>query len=184
MPLRLPCHRLRLQPGGLLHSYFGVTGFHRPAIDIYLVGPGGKLLCEPAQIDTGSDYTIFAAGAAASLGLSLPFPRQVGISGAGGTYTAIVSFPPDGFVSLFVTDYHEYCYLPRPLIGFHAPGPSAGKQRAVLGLSGFLQYFRTVLEPAPPQVELHPTVPFTGSTGLLPLDRALTEFIASLRGAS
>jgi hypothetical protein len=182
MPLRLPCKQPLWSPGSVLHPYWGPLGFHRPIFDVYLIAQGGLIAKATPHLDTGSDYTIFSATIAQSLVLTLPFPRQTPISGAGGTYASTVSFPPDGLVSLFVTDYREYCYLPRPLIGFHQPGPGAAKQRSVLGLSGFLQYFRFVLDPSPALVELHPTAPFPGATGLLPLDRGLHKFIRSLRG--
>jgi hypothetical protein len=54
----------------------------------------------------------------------------------------------------------------------------------VLGLSGFLQYFRQVLEPSPPMVELDPTRTFAGAAGALPTHRPLHDFIADLRGAA
>jgi hypothetical protein len=170
-----------LTPGSLLHAYWGAAGFHRPAFDLYLAGPGKQVICVPAQIDCASDYTVFAAKVAHGLGLSLPFPRQAGFTGAGGSYSGTASFPPDGQVSLFVTDFHEYVYLPGPLIGFQAPG--AG-QRSVLGLSGFLQYFRYVQEPSPARIELDPVAGFAGVRGQLPLDRGLYDFIAQLRGAA
>lgn len=83
-------------------------------------------------------------------------------------------------MSLFVTDYTEYCYLPAPLIGFHAPTPQS--QRSVLGLTGFLQHFRFVLDyTSPPFFELHPLPGFPGQSGILPKDRPLVDFIRSLR---
>jgi hypothetical protein len=85
---------------------------------------------------------------------------------------------------LFVTGYREFCFLPRPLVGFHAPGPGAASQRSVLGLSGFLQYFRTVLEPSPPPDPARPAAAFAGVQGILPLNRGLHEFIASLRATA
>ena len=105
------------------------------------------------------------------------------MSGAAGAHAGTVSFPPEGLVSLFVTDYHEYYYLPGPLVGFHAPSPLAAQQRSVLGLTGFLQHFRFILDngPTPPFFELHPTATFPGRGGLLPLDRPLADFIRSLR---
>ncbi|MFO0841852.1 MAG: hypothetical protein U0797_05550 [Gemmataceae bacterium] len=178
MPLRLPCKPAAVTPRNLLYPYWGATGFHRPVVDVYLVGPNDRIAVAAAQIDTGADHTIFASTVAQDLGLTLPFPRQSGISGAGGTYTATVSFPPDGLVSLFVTDYREYCYLPNPLIGFHAPGTG---QRSVLGLSGFLQGFRFTLDPSPPAIELDPATTFVGATGAVPAGRGLYEFILSLR---
>jgi hypothetical protein len=108
------------------------------------------------------------------------------VSGLGGVQTATVSFPPDGLVSLFVTDYREYCYLARPLVGFHAPGRGASAQRSVLGLTGFLQHLRFTLDlpAAPPAFELEPRAAFPGSAGALPKDRPLADFIAGLRGTA
>jgi hypothetical protein len=87
-------------------------------------------------------------------------------------------------VSLFVTDYREFYYLPAPLVGFHAPGPGAAGQRSVLGLAGFLQYFRFVLDPAPtpPMFELDHTPTFPGQTGPLPRGRPLADILHGLRG--
>src|SRR4051794_26758625 len=82
MPVRLPCSRLPLL-GGLLQPYWGAAGLPRPLVDLYVVGPGGKFLVEPAQIDTAADYSILASRLAAGLGLSLPFSRQVQVSGVG-----------------------------------------------------------------------------------------------------
>jgi len=105
MPLRLPCKQIRPTPGTLLYSYWGLTGYHRPIFDVFLVGPGNLITVAPAQIDTASDYVIFEAGVAPAIGITLPFPRQTAPSGAAGTQTLTLSFPPDGLVSLFVTDY-------------------------------------------------------------------------------
>src|SRR5262249_22335306 len=69
------------------------------------------------------------------LGLSPPFRRPVAVGTAGGQ--AAFTFPDDGEVSLLITDYREYYYLPASPIGFWAPSV----QRNVLGLTGFLQYF-------------------------------------------
>jgi hypothetical protein len=166
-----------------LLSYCGPRGFPRPSIDVYLVTAGGVIYREHAQIDTGSDFTIFASGVATNLGLRLPYPRQTAFSGAAGTFQATASFPPDGTVSLFVTDYREFCYLPAPLVGFHPPGPAAANQRSVLGLSGFLEYVELTLRPSPPEVGLEPLAGRGSSTGPFPKGRGLGEFIASLGGS-
>jgi hypothetical protein len=136
-----------------------------------------------ASVDTRSDYVVFASSVAQRLGLTIPFARQAAFSGAAGTQAGVLSFPPDGLVSLFVTDFTEYCYLPAPLIAFHPPAPQPRIQRSVLGLTGFLQYLRFVLDywPSPPTFELHPIPGFTGQTGILPKDRLLVDFIRSLR---
>src|SRR5262245_5277909 len=184
MPLRLPCEQTVLSPGGLLHPYWGAAGLPRPVFTVFVVGPRGKFVYERSQIDTAADCSLFTFGVAQSLRLTLPFPRRMRMSSAAGTQTATVSFPPDGLVSLFVTDFREFFYLPRPLLGFHAPGRSAAAQRSVLGLTTFLQYFRLVLDVgAPnPEFELHPRTPFPGPAGPLPMDRSLADFITSLRG--
>jgi hypothetical protein len=113
----------------------------------------------------------------------LPFPRQAAFSGAAGTQAGILSFPPNGLVSLFVTDYTEYCFLPSPLVAFHPPTPRAQSQRSVLGLTGFLHYFRFVLDygPSSPNFELHPLPGFPGQSGILPRDRPVVDFVRGLR---
>jgi hypothetical protein len=133
-------------------------------------------------LDSCSHYVLVGSDVAHSLRLPLLFPRQAAFSGAAGTQAGILSFPPDGLVSLFATDYTEYCYLPAPLIAFHPPSLNP-QQRSVLGLTGFLQYFRLVLdyEASPPYIELHPIANFPGHTGRLPKDRPLEDCIRSLR---
>jgi hypothetical protein len=184
VPLRLPCKPAQWSPGSLLYPYWGAMGFHRPSFDVFLIGPGGLIAREHPQLDTGADHTLFSPDLARHLGLSLPFPRQIAISGAAGTWSGAASFPPDGLVSLFVTDYREYCFLPAPLIGFLDPSQGGASQRSVLGLSGFLQYFRFTLDQSPPTVELQPAVTFAGSSGPLPKGHGLHEFITDLRGAA
>jgi hypothetical protein len=184
MPLRLPCLPVQLTPGSLLYSYWGALGYHRPIFDVFIVGPGQRFTRIPAQMDTASDYVVLDSNVATTLGLALPFPRLMGASGAGGSQAATFSFPPDGLLSLFVTDYREYAYLPSPLVGFHPPAASGVRQRSVLGQTGFLQFFRALQdpEPRPPIVELDPIGAFPGQSGLLPRDRPLADFIRSLRG--
>jgi hypothetical protein len=82
-----------------------------------------------------TDHIVLASDVAVNLGLTLPFPRQMGMSGAAGSYAMTLSFLPDGLVPLFVTDYREYCYLPSPLIGFHPPAPPGASGRPHLQLS-------------------------------------------------
>jgi hypothetical protein len=183
MPLRLPYLPIHLSAGTLLHSYWGATGFHRPVIDVFVLGPGNQITSTSAQVDSASDYVVLSSGVAQSLGLTLPFPRQMGVSGVAGVQATTFSFPPDGLVSLFVTDYTEYAFLRASLVGFHASGRPGAQQRSVLGLTGFLQFFLSILDPnpTPPILELHPITAFPGRTGLLPKDRGLADFVRSLR---
>lgn len=95
-------------------------------------------------------------------------------------------FAPPGQVALFLTDYQEYCYLADPLIGFHSPALPVQQQRSVLGLTGFLEYFRFTLDHAParPTFELGP-LPIAGvHTGALPKDRPLADFVHQLHASS
>jgi hypothetical protein len=158
----------------------------RPLLDLYIIGPGSRWVVENAQIDTAADYSLLASRIASPLGLSLPYPHQVRISGAAGTQAATVSFPPDGLVSLFITDYREYAYLTQPLVGFHAPTPIASSQRSVLGLTSFLEHFRFVLDlpAAPPSFELHPQAGFPGSLGVLSRNQSLANIITRLAGTT
>jgi hypothetical protein len=39
--------------------------------------------------------------------------------------------PWNGLMSLFVTDYTEYAFLPAPLTGFHPPAAAPGQQRSL-----------------------------------------------------
>lgn len=184
MPLILPFSPAKTSPGSLLYSYWGAHGFYRPKIDVFALGPSGPVKWVPAQIDCASDYVVLEASLAPLIGLGLPCPRQVRISSAAGTQTATISFPPDGLVSLFVTDYREYAYLPAPLVGFHALTQGPARQRSVLGQTGFLQFFRYVQDPdpTPPIFELHPRSTFPGQHGILPRGQSLLGFIRSLRG--
>jgi hypothetical protein len=53
----------------------------------------------------------------------------------------------------------------------------------VLGLTGFLQYFRFVLDygASPPAFELDPVASYPGRTGILPRDRPVVDFVRGLR---
>jgi len=183
MPLRLPCLPVPLTPGSILDSYWGATGYYRPICDVYVVGPPQQIITISAQVDTACDYVVLEANVASRLGLALPFARQARVSAAAGAQAATFSFAPDGLVSLFVTDYREYAFLPCSLVGFHPPVVVPTRQRSVLGLTGFLQFFKFVLDPEPttPFFELHPIAAFPGQHGLLPRGRGLLDFIRSLR---
>jgi hypothetical protein len=153
-------------------------------MDVFLVR-GNVVVTTHAGIDTRSDFVACEVTVARQLGYVPPLARQAGYSGAGGTQAGALSFPPDGQVGLFVTDYTEYCYLPSSPIGFHPPSPHAHQQRSVLGLTGFLQFFRLVLDygPAHPVFELHPVAGFPGQAGPLPKTGLLHDFIRGLHAA-
>jgi hypothetical protein len=185
MPVRFPFKGIPLAPGHPLLPYWGPIAYIRPAFDLYLVGPTGSVTRVLAQVDSASDYVALDPMMAQNLGLQLPFPRQTVVSGAGG-HNLHLTFPPDGMVSLFITDYTEFYYLPDPLVGFHSPPPGAPRPaayRSVLGFTGFLQHFKTLLDPdpSPPVVELTHRAGFTGQHGPLPRTIPLLDFIQSLK---
>src|SRR5262245_26998802 len=84
MPLRLDCRTITLTPGGVLDRHFGAAGLHRPLVDVHVVAPDGSSFAVPAQVDSASDYTIFAANVAHNLSFTLPFQSQAQSSGAAG----------------------------------------------------------------------------------------------------
>jgi hypothetical protein len=185
MALRFPFKSVNISPGSVLLPYWGPVAQMRPAIDLYAVGPAGQIENLIAQIDSSSDYIALAPRLVPLLGLHQPFGRLWSGSGAGG-HTIPLGFPPDGEVSLFVTDYREYCFLPALLVGFHVPPPGAPATttyRSVLGVTGFLQHFKTLIDPDPasPAVELEPLAGFPGQHGLVPSPFRLHDFIHSLK---
>jgi len=185
MPIRLPFKTVQLSPGSILYPYWGPLPRIRPKIDLFAVGPTGLVADFSAQIDSASDFVALAPDVARRVGLHPPFVRQDLASGAGG-HPLHLSFPSDGEVSLFVTDYAEFYYLPSPLVGFHTPPLGVSQiptYRSVLGITGFLQYFKTRLDPdpQPPIVELDPSRHFNGQFGPLPRTGPLLDFIRSLK---
>src|SRR5262245_41204323 len=107
MPLRLPCKAVQPVAGSVLAPYWGPAGLYRPVADVYAVCPARRVHRVVAQLDSAADHIVLASDVAVNLGLPLPFPRQMGLSGAAGSYAMTLSFPPDGLVCLFVTDYRE-----------------------------------------------------------------------------
>jgi hypothetical protein len=71
----------------------------------------------------------------------------VAVSGIAGAVQASFTMPPDGTVSLFITDYREYYFLPAPPVGFWPPAPTGTTRRGVLGATGFLQLFQVDFPP-------------------------------------
>jgi hypothetical protein len=180
MAVRFPFQTVGLTPGTELYNYWGPQGFSRPSFDIYVVGPRGQHVhVKRAQVDSASDWVVFEPRFAIAFGLIPPFSRQVGVTTAGGQ-VAFTLLPRDGDLSLFVTDYTEYYFLPAPPIGFWT-GPVS---KNVLGTTGFLQYFSwRVLNDgvARPDLELEAIPNFPGRQGFLPRRVALADFLQQLR---
>lgn len=184
MAMRFLCQQVSLIPGSVLHARYSRRGFYRPALHCYAVGPNGVYYGVNAAVDSGSDYVVFIPSIAARLGLSARSLRPQPASGAGGHPLSLL-FAPAGQISLFVTDFREYCFLPDPLVGFHSPTTPADQLRSALGLSGFLEYFRFTLDhgPARPYFDLDPLPHAGGRFGAFPRGRSLGDFISHLRSA-
>jgi hypothetical protein len=186
MPLRFPF--AGSAASAFTRPYWGAR-YYRPVIHVYLVGPSGDFVRNNALLDTGSDYVLFDPAAAERLGTPGPFARTWDATDAGG-HTLAITYPEDGTFSLFVTDYREFVFLPRPPVGFRtlptSPSAVPGElPRAVLGGTGFLQYFEVKFfyRRSPPEVELVEETPFPGLSGPLPRDRALKDFIRACKAA-
>lgn len=185
-PLVLPCLPVELKPGSLLRKRRSITVLYRPLVVAYAVEANGRISEFNGEVDTAADYTILKADVVDDLKLKRVGWEEVAISGAGGTYTGTVDFPPEGTVSLFVTDFTEYLFIPAPLIGFHPRVPNAASQRSVMGLTGFLEYARSILDPCgkrQPLLELHPCPGADLRLGRLPKNRPLEDIIRDLRAA-
>jgi hypothetical protein len=150
------------------------NGYFRPEIDLFAVGPNGDYTSCHGEIDNASDWVVFDSGVARALGLSPPFAQVVSVSGIAGAVQVPFTMPPDGTISLFVTDYQEYYFLPAPPVGFWPPSPTGAQRRSVLGATGFLQHFQVNLhyQLGRPEVELLHHPGFPGEFGTLP--RALS----------
>jgi hypothetical protein len=183
MPVRLPFRGVQLSPGALLSQDWGASSYFRPDIDFYLVGPTGNPIPWTGQIDSCSDWVVFDDRAAGRLGLQSPFSRVVSVSGIAGAVQAQFTLPPDGTVSLFVTDYKEWYFLPAPPVGFWPPSPTGVPRRDVLGVTGFLQYFQVTLhyQLSRPEVELIHHPGFPGKHGQLPPRVVLYNYIRGLK---
>jgi hypothetical protein len=166
----------------LLYEYWGAFGYSRPVIDVYAVEPTGRAVPVAAQIDSAADFVVFEDWVGQRLRLQSPFARACQVSGAGGATVTQFTLPPDGTVSLFLTDYSEWCFLPAPPVGFWPAAPK-GQRRSVLGATGFLQFFEVRLhnELPHPEVELIEAPGFAGLHGTLPPKTNLADFIRQLK---
>ncbi len=181
MSVRLRFRSVQLSSAAMLTQYWGSSGYFRPDIDLYLVGPTGHSIPWTGHIDSLSDWVVFEDQASVNLGLQPPFSRTVSVSGIAGAVQAQFTMPPDGTVSLFLTDYQNWYFLPAPPVGFWPPSPTSAPRRNVLGVTGFLQYFQVVLhyQLSRPEVELIHHAGFPGAFGQLPDRVALPDFIRS-----
>jgi hypothetical protein len=178
MPVRFPFQPVQVNPGMELYRYWGPSGYSRATFDVFVIGPTGQYcVARRAELDNASDWVVFDPNVARSLGLALPFSRQVWIGSAAGQ--TCFTMPPDGLVSLLVTDYREYYFLPSPPVGFW----SGGMTKNVLGSTGFLQHFAwRVLNDglSRPEVELEAVPNFPGQQGVFAV-QPLANFFRQLR---
>jgi hypothetical protein len=160
---------------------YWAAGYFRPEIDLFAVGPTGDFTPCVGALDSCADWVVFDEQVAGPLGLVPPFSRVVSVSGIAGAVQAQFTMPPDGTVSLFLTDYREYYFLPAPPVGFWPP--PKGQRRSVLGATGLLQHFQVVLhyELSRPEVELVHHPGFPGDFGPFPHGALLRDFLRSLK---
>ena len=130
----------------------GRTVRPRPIVTISLVGPL-RTLPEQARIDSGSDDTLFPERVAAQMGLDLT-GAPVEIHQTQGLGSLRIRYSQ---VKLRLTDGVEFREWPA-WVGF-----AAGLSRAVLGFSGFLQFFTTTIHGETEIVELDTNPLFPGT---------------------
>jgi hypothetical protein len=183
MAVRFQFRGVNLPTGSRLTPYWGIQGYYRPEIDIFVIGPTGNVVPWIGYIDSCSDWVVFEDRLAPQLGLSPPFARGVGVSGIAGAAQSQFTMPPDGTVSLFLTDYRGWYFLRTLPVGFWPAAPPGLPRRNVLGATGFLQHFRVVFdyEPKRPEVELIDHADFPGELGTFPLPGPLPDFIRGLK---
>jgi hypothetical protein len=169
----------------LLHNYWSRAGYFRSAVDLFVVGPSGNYVAEVGNVDSCSDWVVFDAGVAGRLGLQPPFPRVIPVSGVAGAIADEFTLPPDGTVSLFLTDYSAWCYLPSLPVGFWPPvAPGEPTRRNILGFTGFQQHFEILFRNYLPRPEilLIEAPSFPGSFGRMPPRPSIARMIRRLKG--
>jgi hypothetical protein len=168
-----------LEADDLLYAYWGPEGFFRPTVEVLLRGPTNTVVKQVPLLDTGSPFIVFEQSVAEALGLSPPFGRRTTGRAAGGAELSI-AFPEDGAVTVFLSDFREGFCAWQPLVGFLGPrqGPPSGlpaKQTAILGITGFFQYFNVTFPDGPdgPGIDIEPKPNFPGLRGAWPAPRNL-----------
>jgi len=126
----------------------------RPIIPIRVFGPGGDWLLD-GQLDTAADDTVFPNWLAPLIGLDLlPVPEH-DITLVGRPIPVRCRFLP---VTFRLTDGSPEVYEWSAIVGF-APVPL---RRALLGQTGFLQFFDSQFLGADREVIIDPNWSFSG----------------------
>ena len=113
----------------------GRSTLSRPLIPITLIGPAGTQLLE-GLIDSGADGILVPDSVAAKIGIDLTMAATATTRGVGGVQVT-VRYADVTLRTAAGNEQREWTAL----VGF-AP---LGRQQAILGHVGFLQYFTTVL---------------------------------------
>lgn len=164
---------ISVEPQHVLYPYWGPDGYFRPTVDLILRGPSGTA-ARAALIDTGSPFVCFDLHLAQEIGLPTRFRRTSSGFGAGGDELAL-SFPEDGEIQILLTDFTTGYFVWSPLVALLPTKVTAGgpKRTAILGFTGFFQYFQVAFLDAPsPLIEItaKPTFPGRHGTGRPPPD--------------
>jgi hypothetical protein len=125
---------------------------HRPIIPVHLIGPTGSRLLG-ANLDSGSDDTLFPLHLATHLGVDLTYGVEGEARTVGGPAIRYAYAP----VTLRVADGSEACEW-TAIVGFIA----APLRWAILGHAGFLEFFDTQLLGDRREAVLAPNASFIG----------------------
>jgi hypothetical protein len=135
-------------------SLRGATFRPKPVLPIRIMGPGGTDQ-QRALVDTGADDVVFPFTVALRVGLDLSRAPQGNARGVGNLTPSALYYAP---VLLELDDGNEVCRW-RAVVGFSW----AIQHRALLGIAGGLEFFRTILDVEQRQIELiaNPSLPRT-----------------------
>jgi hypothetical protein len=131
---------------------------HRPEVTIDVIGPRRAETIQ-ALVDTGSDETVFPAPLAHAIGVQLNHASTGQASAVGGHTVQLVP----GSVALRISDGdREYRW--QAVVGFLEVEPEG--EVALLGYTGFLEFFRATFDSQNHELDLTPNDRFPRDSGL------------------
>ena len=130
----------------------------RPEIPVKVIGPSGAVKLE-VLVDTGSDLTLIPRWIAGHIGATVDDTARWPLGGIAGQ---VVEASP-GDVELEITSNGSFCRWTTAVAFVNYPAGS--KATAILGHSGFLDYFRVTFDGLARELEVQVTQAFGGTSG-------------------
>lgn len=130
----------------------------RPEISVKVIGPVGPVTLD-ALVDTGSDLTIIPLWVASQIGVDVDASPRWPLAGLAGQ----VAEASPGDVELEITSAGSF-FRWTTAVSFVAH-PAGSKATAILGHSGFLDFFRVTFDGPAMELEIEATPAFGGILG-------------------